>query len=281
MALFRAMESALPVRRRLFDDPLAYQALSGGLRGVALAARIPGVGALLRGYIDRNWPGGRTSGVARTRYIDDQAEAALAAGVEQVVILGAGFDARAYRLEGMRKLPVFEVDHPSTSVAKQAVVRRTIGAPPPQLRFVPVNFDSEPLAEAMRASGYEARRRTLFIWEGVTNYLSEGAVGATLDWCAAAAPGSVLIFTYIHSLVLSQPQAFHGGGKMLSTVRDVGERWTFGIDPAHLEQFLAGHGLRLRQDIGAADYRALHYGIAARDMRGYEFYRIAVAAVDG
>lgn len=279
MALFRAMESALPAKRRLFDDQLAARALSPGLRVVVALSKVPGVGKILSTFIDYNWPGGRTSGVARTRFIDDQAKTALASGVEQVVILGAGFDARAYRFAEMAQHSVFEVDHPATSAAKQAMVNRALGALPQYVRFVAVNFDTESLAQAMNAAGYHAHKRTLFIWEGVTNYLSEVAVDATLRWCAAAAAGSTVIFTYIHKEVLAHPDAFFGGEKIAATVQGVGERWTFGLEPAKLPDFLEQRGLMLQQDVGASDYRARYYGAAAQRMRGYEFYHIVVAEV--
>ena len=279
MALFRAMESTLPAKRRLFEDQLAAKALSPGLRIVADLSKIPGVGKVLRTFIDHNWPGGRTSGVARTRFIDDEATAALASGLEQVVILGAGFDARAYRLGMMAGRSVFEVDHPATSAAKQAVLKRALRNLPQHVHFVAVNFDSESLVEAMNAAGYDADKRTLFIWEGVTNYLNEAAIDATLRWCAAAAVCSKVIFTYIHKRVLADPQAFFGGAKMIATVQAVGERWTFGLEPAELTGFLKERGLVLQQDIGASDYRAKYYGAAAQRMRGYEFYRVAVAEV--
>jgi methyltransferase (TIGR00027 family) len=280
MALFRAMESTRPPKRRLFEDQLAARALSPGLRIVAALSRVPGVGTVLRTVIDHHWPGSRTSGVARTRFIDDEAKTALASGVEQVVILGAGFDARAYRLGTMAGRSVFEVDHPATSSAKQAVVKRALGALPQHVRFVPVNFDTESLAEAMRAAGYDADKRTLFIWEGVTNYLNEAAIDATLRWCAAAAACSKVIFTYIHKRVLADPRAFFGGEMMIATVQAVGERWTFGLEPAEITDFLKQRGLVLKQDVGASDYRAKYYGAAAQRMRGYEFYRIAVADVE-
>jgi methyltransferase (TIGR00027 family) len=280
MALFRAMESTRPPKRRLFEDQLAARALSPGLRIVAALSRVPGVGKVLRSVIDHHWPGSRTSGVARTRFIDDEAKTALASGVEQVVILGAGFDARAYRLGTMAGRSVFEVDHPATSSAKQAVVKRALGALPQHVRFVAVNFDTESLAEAMRAAGYDADKRTLFIWEGVTNYLNEAAIDATLRWCAAAAACSKVIFTYIHKRVLADPRAFFGGEMMIATVQAVGERWTFGLEPAEITDFLKQRGLVLKQDVGASDYRAKYYGAAAQRMRGYEFYRIAVADVE-
>ena len=97
MALFRALESTLADRRRLLHDPFASGFLTHRLRFLVGLARVPMVGALVRAYIDRHWPGARTSAVARTRFIDDAAESALRMGVAQVVILGAGFDSRAYR----------------------------------------------------------------------------------------------------------------------------------------------------------------------------------------
>jgi methyltransferase (TIGR00027 family) len=279
MALFRALESKLPARRRLFEDPLAEHALSPGLRLVVTLSKVPVIGEMLRGFIDHNWPGARTSGVARTRFIDDRATKVLDSGVTQVVILGAGFDARAYRLAAVAKHSVFEVDHPATSAAKQAVVKRALGALPRHVRFVGVNFDSESLAATMNSAGYDAEKRTLFIWEGVSNYLSEGAVDATLRWCAASRAGSTVIFTYIHKGVLENPQTFFGGQKMAATVQAVGERWTFGLEPTQLTSFLEQCGLGLQEDVAAADYRAIYYGKAAGRMRGYEFYRIALAGV--
>lgn len=131
----------------------------------------------------------------------------------------------------------------------------------------------------MQAAGYDGRRRTLFIWEGVTNYLTEDAVDATLRWCAASAAGSRLIFTYVHRQVLTEPEAFEGAQALLQTLRAANEEWTFGLDPSVLSGFLAARGLQLLEDLGAADYRARYYGRAAERMRGYEFYRIAVAEV--
>jgi methyltransferase (TIGR00027 family) len=279
MALFRALEATRSVERRLFDDCFATAFLSSRLRLVASLSKVPLAGALIRRYIDRRWPGARTSAVARTRFIDDATEAALRSGIEQVVILGAGFDARAYRIPAMAQVPVFEVDHPSTSAAKQTIVHAALASVPRHVRFVPVDFDAGSLQSAMSAVGYQPRRRTLFIWEGVTNYLTEEAVDGTLRWCASATAGSTVLFTYVHQQVLDAPQVFHGTEKLFATLGAAGERWTFGLDPSCLSSFLAQRGLVLDGDAGAADYRALYFGSAAKRMQGYEFYRIAVARV--
>ena len=109
-ALFRALESALPARRRLFEDPLARRFLSWPYALVVRLSGLPGLRELVPGYIDSRWPGARPALVARTRLIDDVIVAALDEGPEQLVMLGAGFDSRAYRLPGLRGLRVFEVD---------------------------------------------------------------------------------------------------------------------------------------------------------------------------
>lgn len=280
MALFRALETTRAADRRLFEDRFAAAFLSPRLRLVVRLSKAPLAGALVRAYIDHRWPGARTSAVARTRFIDDVAQLALHSGIEQVVILGAGFDARAYRIAAMARVDVvFEVDHPSTSAAKRTIVQAGLPLGPRHVRFVPVDFDSQPLPGTMSAAGYDPRRRTLFIWEGVTNYLTEDAVDGTLRWCAGAAAGSTMVFTYVHRQVLDAPQAFHGTEKLFATLRAAGEGWTFGLDPSRLSSFLAQRGLVLSEDVGASDYRALYFGSAAMRMRGYEFYRIAVARV--
>jgi methyltransferase (TIGR00027 family) len=102
-ALFRAIESShRPRSERLFEDPLASGFLFR-LRHVYLLSRLPLIGRMVPSYIDWKWPGVRPAHLGRTCWIDDQLEAAVAEGVNQVVILGAGYDCRAYRLPGSRE----------------------------------------------------------------------------------------------------------------------------------------------------------------------------------
>ena len=279
VALFRAIESSLPADRRLFEDPFARRFLSPPLRVVATLCRLPGVPDLLSRFLDRRWAGARSSAVARTRFIDDTIGTALARGIDQVVILGAGFDARAYRLLGLTNVTVFEVDHPDTLAKKQNVLERASLDVPSDVRFVGIDFKSADLERVMAAAGYSDRARTFILWEGVTNYLTDAAVDTTLRWCAKAATGSQLLFTYVHRAVLDDPRAFAGTEKLFATLKAAGEQWTFGLEPAHLASFLKQRGLELEQDIGSADYRARYLPQVSRIMRGYEFYRLAIARV--
>jgi methyltransferase (TIGR00027 family) len=278
-ALFRALESGRPEGRRLFSDPLARSFLGWPFALVARLGAAPGLGPLVPRFIDRRWPGVRSSVVARTRLIDDAIAASLGRGIEQLVVLGAGFDSRAYRLPALRGVPVFEVDHPDTQRAKRRALERALGPLPAHVRFVATDFAQGGLEAAMRAAGYRGSARSFLLWEGVTNYLTEAAVDTTLRWCARAAAGSLLLFTYVHRDVLVRPQAFVGTERLFDSLEKVGERLSFGIDPEELPAFLAERGLALESDLGAAEYRARYFGDAAKRMRGHEFYRVARARV--
>jgi methyltransferase (TIGR00027 family) len=283
MALFRALEtSRRPVRARLFEDPFAHGFLRPSLRTVVRLSRLPFGGSPVAWFIDWRWPGARPSGTARTRLIDDALTDALRRGFEQVVILGAGFDCRAYRIRDVERTRVIEVDHPATLTAKKDRLTRMLGRLPAHVEFVEIDFNRQMLDGVMEASGFDRRTRTFFIWEGVTNYLTESAVDGTLRYLARAGePGSRILFTYIHRGVLQNPAGFEGAEKSVSVVERVGERWTFGIDPAELPSYLTKRGLELIEDVGSREYRARYMKPSRLRMRGYEFYRAALAQIPG
>src|SRR5262249_59862380 len=114
MALFRALEDARPRATRRIADPFARAFVDARLRAVVALGALPGARDLVCGYIDRQWPGARTSAIARTSFIDERADTAVAAGVGQIVLLGAGYDTRPYRLRRSGPLSPFQGDHPRT-----------------------------------------------------------------------------------------------------------------------------------------------------------------------
>jgi len=278
MALFRALESQRAPHKRLFNDPFARYFLSASHLLVLHLARISVLYSLLTAYIDHRWPGARTSGVARTRLIDDEVASALASGMQQIAFLGAGFDSRAYRLPGMEKVEIFEVDHPATSARKRKVIRKALGMVPRNVNFVEIEFNRDDLQTKMKQAGFDMKQRTLFIWEGVTNYLSAEAVEATLRWCSQTGPESKVIFTYVDKKVLTNPGSFYGTKSVSKVLQDAQEKWTFGIDPDGLASWLIKRGLLLQKDIGATQYRTLYLGRAGAKIRGYEFYHLATAS---
>ncbi len=279
MALFRALESARGRNVRLFTDPWAKRFLNPTFRIAAVLAQFPLINSALSRFIDWRWPGARTSGVARTRYIDEAVTGVIDEGLSQIVILGAGFDSRAYRIPGVAKSHVFEVDHPDTSRTKQNYLRKSLGRLPGHVSYVSIDFNRQPAAEVMRNAGLDLNRPTFFLWEGVTNYLTEHAVDTTLRYVATAAAHSRILFTYIHRDVLRAGSTFFASDSVRTTVRDIGEPWTFGFDPAELPHYLQARGLRLLSDVDSRTYRAQYMGLRGRHLRGYEFYRIALAEV--
>jgi methyltransferase (TIGR00027 family) len=281
VALFRALES---VRRgpRLFRDPYAAMALGAGYRLVVAFARLPGAGRRVERYIDRHWPAGpRASAVVRTRFIDDRLEAALADGIRQVVLLGAGYDSRAFRLAGMRSAVVFEVDHPATQALKRRLAERAVpAADRGHVRFVPADLMRADLAAVLREAGLH-RERTAVIWEGVTNYLDARSVDATFAGLVAATePGSRVIFTYMDRGALDGTGDFSGVTEWAAQVSAAGEPFTFGFLPDELPGYLAARGLRLTVDRTARQAAADYLEPLDRREPAAPFYRIAEAEVE-
>ena len=133
--------------------------------------------------------------MARTALIDRRLELALRHGVAQVAILGAGYDSRAYRISGIEKTRVFEIDRRETQQVKRNRMIRHLKSIPPNVVFVEVDFLRQTLAEVLAARGFDPGRRTFFVWEGVTNYLDAGSVDATLRSVGSCAPGGEIAFT--------------------------------------------------------------------------------------
>ena len=138
------------------------------------------------------------------RLIDEHMRKALFEGIAQVVILGAGFDTRAWRIAGATR--IFEVDHPNTSAAKQRCLQDAKSLAP--VRYVKVEFNSDNLDKMLASAGYDPMRRTFFLWEGVTNYLTEAAVRHTFSFVGKAAPNSRIAFTYVHRDIVTNPERF-------------------------------------------------------------------------
>jgi methyltransferase (TIGR00027 family) len=257
-ALFRALEARKPASTRVADDTLAVRFLPTEFRLLAGLARAPGGRRLIETVIDRRWPCVRGGVVARTRLIDETVAAELPQ-VRQALILGAGFDSRAYRLAGMHTVTVFEVDHPATQAVKQDVLRRATGAAP-GVRFVPVVFGTDDPAQKLAAAGFAAGEQTLVLWEGVTNYLDPAAVDAMFRFLASVLrPGSPVVFTYVDRRMLDGSAAFDGAETTMRAVRRVGEPFTFGLDPEETPGYLAERGFTLEWDTPVSDAAARVY----------------------
>jgi methyltransferase (TIGR00027 family) len=276
VTLFRAIETARR-RDRVIDDPYAVTFLSGRYGLLARLARVPAVRLLLERYLDRRFPGGpRASAVARTRLIDDLVGEARPG---QVVLLGAGYDSRAYRLPALRSARVFEVDHPATQATKRrAVAARVEPGRRAHVRFVAVDLLRDDLAAALDAAGFDRDEPTVVVWEGVTNYLTADAVDTTLRKLAGlVASGSRIVFTYVDRAALDGTGDFRGVWQ--DAVRKHGEPWTFGLGPDELPGYLAERNLALTLDLSTRDAADRYLVPLGRREPAAAFYRIAQAEV--
>ena len=249
MAFFRALETTQPPTRRLFDDPYAFALLSGWLKVFARMVRVPVLSGAVHAALEFGWPYTRSSGVVRTRAIDDLVGKAIHTGARQLVLLGAGFDSRAYRLKEVLGIPVFEVDHPATQRAKRERLAACLGPLPVNVRYVPVDFEKDDLEKNLIAAGFAPGLSTVVVWEGVISYLTESAVKITLAILKKLlAPSSRLIFTYMDKGGLDGSRSFPGARRWKSWVSFSGEPFIFGFDPGSLSEALMPFGFMLQSD---------------------------------
>jgi methyltransferase (TIGR00027 family) len=251
-----AIEQYEPPERRLVSDDLALSILPAGQRALVRAMRWPLLRRLTIAAGERAVPGSWSIITCRKRYIDDKLDAALG-DIDAVVILGAGMDTRAYRLAHRSDVPVFEVDLPVNIARKKAAVQRAIGGAPASVHLVPLDFEHDGLIVALTENGYRADSRTFFIWEGVTQYLTEDAVRATLGALRAAASGSRLAFTYVRRDFIDGTNMYDAA-ILYKRFRQRQQVWKFGLDPNEVPPFIADYGWRLIEQAGP-DYFVRHY----------------------
>ncbi len=221
--------------------------------------------ALLSDAATRRWvlankaaPGAYEFMIARTAFFDRLMAEAIRTNLPQVVLLGAGYDTRPYRLKHLlRDTRIFELDIQSTQQRKREILQQGNVSVPEHLTFVSLNFNTDDLAEVLHISGYDVARRTLFIWEGVTYYLAGQIVDRTLMVVRSISPpGSSIAFDYASI----SPEAL--GEEGVRRLREhmktqyANEPTKFGIREGTLESFLSERGYRLIAHLTPRDMEA-------------------------
>jgi methyltransferase (TIGR00027 family) len=187
--------------------------------------------------------------ISRTVFFDDKFNDALSNKIPQIVFLGAGYDTRAYRYRDMlRNTRVFELDIDSTQQRKRAVLDNAKIDIPPQVSFVRIDFKIDNIHDVLKNAGFDDSAETLFIWEGVTYYLSAKAIGNTLDFIRKHSPrGSALCFDYMT-------------GKFESA--NPGEPCQFWISPEKIEPFLAEYGIDIIDHVDSKEMERRYLTLA-------------------
>ncbi len=245
----------------VLDDPFAVRILSEAQRTKLLLSE-----DIHQEFYDQVM---RAYMVARSRYAEDALARAVAAGVRQYVIVGAGLDTFAYRnpFAGVR---VFEVDHPATQEWKRARLASASIPIPEQLTFAPVDFESQTLEDGLRAAGFQWDEPVLFCWLGVTYYLTREAFQNTLGFMAARPPGSGLVLDYMMTW-----ERLSGGARRTlegasARVASLGEPFILFSTPEQMEAQLTGLGFTDLEDLGDEGLNARYFahrtdGLALND----------------
>jgi methyltransferase (TIGR00027 family) len=183
--------------------------------------------------------------IARTKFFDEVFEQALLNNLPQIVFLGAGYDTRPYRFKDcIKQTQIFELDSFPTQKVKQEFLKESKIFVPEQLHYVSINFNTENLGDVLTKSGFDVNKKTLFIWEGVTEYLTPEAVDSTLKFIHKMS-GNTVAFNYIYKSVVDGTCDCYGAKEIIKATAESDEPYQFGIEKGKIKQFLNERGFRI------------------------------------
>jgi methyltransferase (TIGR00027 family) len=271
-----AMEQHEPAGQRLIDDELAARLLPKGMSRLVSACRWKPLRNLFIRMSESAAPGGWGGILCRKRYMDEALKDAIASGFDSVVILGAGFDTRIYRYALPAGISSFEVDLPENIAQKRRALIAALGDVPGGVALVPIDFERADLGETLKAQGFRIEGRTLFIWEGVTQYLSEAAVRRTLGFLSAAGAGSRLAFTFVLKDFIDGVD-FHGAERLYRRFVEGYRIWLHGIAPEAMSGLLSEYGWRELEQVGTEGYKERYLRPGGRDLAAMDIERACLA----
>ncbi|KJS32338.1 MAG: hypothetical protein VR64_07415 [Desulfatitalea sp. BRH_c12] len=251
IAGLRANETHLPENERVFQDPYAEYFFPDEIRELFQDSNR--VKAELQKY-EQMMPGVNGAIVARIKFIDECLLELMANGLKQVVIIGAGYDTRSYRLPGVKEnLKVFEVDHPDTQAVKAEKVKSIFGMLPNHICYVPIVFGKESLSDKLSECGYNKGLKTLFIVEGLLMYIPPPAVENLLAFITKdSGPESAIVADYFDTTVVEGTSPLKEAIVLRQFVENEGTSLKFGIQAGNDEAFFKQCGFRQVYCVSAA-----------------------------
>jgi methyltransferase (TIGR00027 family) len=221
----------------------------------------------------------RVAMTTRIRYTEDRLAEAADRGLAQFVVLGAGLDSFAYRSPLARGLRVFEVDHPASQGWKRQRVAAAAIPHADRVRFVAVDFGVDSLSERLVDMGFDSSQPAFISWLGVTQYLTEEAIRATLDVIGGLCAGTELVMEY-----LVPAQMRDGAGRALADffmprAAAAGEPWLTFLTPADTDGLLAARGMVVSADVGRRDQIDQSLWERSDGLRPHELGRLVRAIV--
>jgi methyltransferase (TIGR00027 family) len=232
----------------IFSDPLAVRILGEDAASIARDAAENPSRRGMRLFI-----------AARTRFAEDALAAAVARGVRQLVVLGAGLDTYAYRGSCAARVHIFEVDHPATQLWKRERLAQAAIPVPASLTFAPIDFEHQSLPDGLAAAGFDRAQQTFFTWLGVVPYLTEEAILSTLAHIAGLPGGAHVVFDYGDPPHTLSPELRARHGRRAARVEALGESWVTYFEAESLGEKLLTIGFTELEDLGPPQIAARYF----------------------
>ncbi len=213
-----------------------------------------------KSFVEKRFPTSYHHLIARTKHVDKIFLEEISNGVEQVVILGAGYDSRAYRfsdrLSGIR---LFELDFPGTQALKKKRLKKLLNKIPENVVYVPIDFTTRTIEDVLKESDYDAKKRTFFIWEGVSMYLTETAIDLVLKFISEnAASNSSIVWDYAYKSFIDGEYMPKGGPEAADHAKKNGEPYIFGVKRDEMAGFMKSRGFEMISHLSPKDLENLY-----------------------
>ena len=229
-------------------------------------------------------PGFHEHLISRTRFIDDLIEKSAKEGIEQYVILGAGYDSRANRLNLTPSLKIFEVDQPEVSDIKLSKLPKDL----PNLEnitYVNVDFSYQSLSEQLLTAGFDQTKSTIITLEGVSQYITKEAISSTIRELSLITKDarSIFFLSYVDELLNKDPAACFGKGypnpskkaNLIQTLSaKVGEPWISFYRDEEIESILAENGYSMKENVTLEDLNSLYFSPVGRALPENQIFKL-------
>ena len=274
----RLIETIAGADKRVINDPYADSFVIG-------SGFIKLMGHKLNAWLSEKLaPGFHEHLIARTKFIDELIQKSAVNGTEQYVILGAGYDSRAHRLELPSSLKIFEVDQPEVSDNKLAKLPKQLPNSD-NVTYVNIDFSYQSLTEQLIGAGFDQKKSTIFTLEGVSQYITKEAVSSTIKELASLTrdTNSIFFMSYVDELLDKNPEACFGEGypnpaKKASLIKGlsakVGEPWISFYNGAEIEDLLSQNGYSLEENVTLEDLNSLYFSPVGRTLNENQIFKL-------
>ena len=274
----RLIETIAGADKRVINDPYADSFVIG-------SGFIKLMGHKLNAWLSEKLaPGFHEHLIARTKFLDELIQKSAVNGTEQYVILGAGYDSRAHRLELPSSLKIFEVDQPEVSDNKLAKLPKQLPNSD-NVTYVNIDFSYQSLTEQLIGAGFDQKKSTIFTLEGVSQYITKEAVSSTIKELASLTrdTNSIFFMSYVDELLDKNPEACFGEGypnpaKKASLIKGlsakVGEPWISFYNGAEIEDLLSQNGYSIEENVTLEDLNSLYFSPVGRTLNENQIFKL-------